>query len=204
MIDFLRGWVINIVTLVTFIILLEILVPSGKIKKFVNLVSGFILVIAIINPFLGVMKKGIDLKEFQITSNNIIDKKEIEESSKILKDDQMKQITEVYRKKIIAQAEEAVKQIKNISNVKADVIINEDYNSKEFGAIKRICLELEVNQKDNKIKPVSKINKIQIGKNDTENTPKKEIDSALESNVQDKISKLLDVDKENIVISLMN
>ena len=47
--EFLKSWVLNIVMLAIFIALLEIIVPSGKIKKFVNLISGFILILSLIH-----------------------------------------------------------------------------------------------------------------------------------------------------------
>jgi stage III sporulation protein AF len=57
---FLKEWILNIVTLSIFIILIEILIPSGKIKKVVNLVTGFILVIALINPILSLFKMDME------------------------------------------------------------------------------------------------------------------------------------------------
>lgn len=39
MIDFLRNWVVNIVTLVVFVMLIEMMLPSGKVKK--NCKSGY-------------------------------------------------------------------------------------------------------------------------------------------------------------------
>ena len=44
MIEFIKNWVVNTVTIVMLIILIEMLIPSGKMKKIVNLVTGFILV----------------------------------------------------------------------------------------------------------------------------------------------------------------
>lgn len=208
MVDFLKSWVLNIITLVIFIVLLEILIPSGKIKKFINLTSGFILIIAIINPFLGLFSKGISLKDLQFADSNIIDKREMQESSKLLKENQMKQISEVYRKKIIRQIEESAKEVKGVSDVKADVIINEDYNSGSFGEIKRVFLSLKPDQKESNIKAVTKIEKIEITKDtksakDAKKSGKvqKEVDTGIKKQVEDKINKLLDIQRENIVIS---
>jgi len=75
MIDFLRNWVVNIVTLVVFVMLIEMMLPSGKVKKIVNLVTGFILVIGLINPVLELFEKEIDLKEFQLAGSNYIDRR---------------------------------------------------------------------------------------------------------------------------------
>lgn len=57
MLEFLRSWIINIVTISLILILFEIIVPSGKIKKIITLVSGFVLLIAVVNPFLQLKKQ---------------------------------------------------------------------------------------------------------------------------------------------------
>ncbi|MCX7923266.1 MAG: stage III sporulation protein AF [Clostridia bacterium] len=208
MLEFLRSWTINIVTLVIFIVLLEILVPKGKIKKFINLVSGFILIIAIVNPLLGTMKNGIELKEFQVANSNFMDRKEIEQSGKILEEKQMKQITDVYRNKVIGQIEEHTKTINGIGDVQADVIINEDYKSQNFGEIKRVYLKLSMNNKNSVVKPVSRIEKVKVqtGNKNISTAIKKENneikDAGLKNKIEDKIAKLLDIKKENIVINI--
>ena len=115
MIGQLKSWVLNIATLATFIVLLEILIPKGKVKKFVNLVSGFILLIAIINPIAAILKKGFDFKEINIASSNYIDKREIEQSSKFLKEKQMKQIVNTYRNKVIRQLEDSTREIPGVN-----------------------------------------------------------------------------------------
>lgn len=202
MLDFLKGWVLNIVTLVMFIVLLEILIPSGKIKKFVNLISGFVLIIAIISPMLGLFNKGIDLKEFHMSSSNFIDRKEIEAKSRILKEQQMKQITEVYRKKLIRQLEETTKEIKGVADVQADVLIDEDYKSSSFGEIKRVYLNLKLGDKGTGIKPVARIEKVEIGNGGKADSGNKEIDVELKKTIENKINKSFGVQSENIVISL--
>jgi len=64
MIDFLRNWVVNIVTLVVFVMLIEMMLPSGKVKKIVNLVTGFILVIGLIILCWSCLKKKLILRSF--------------------------------------------------------------------------------------------------------------------------------------------
>lgn len=206
MIGFLKNWVFNIAALVVFIVLLEIMIPSGKIKKTINLVSGFILIIAMVNPFLNYFKKGMDLKEFQITDSNFLDRREIEADSKILKEKHMKQITEVYRRKIIRQLEENTGIISGVTGIKADVIINEDYNSDAFGEIKRVYLYITLDKKQNRIKPVVKVEKVRINNDDgiqKENEDKNDkIGNALEIQLEDRISKLFNLRKEDIVINV--
>lgn len=205
MIEFLKHWVLNIVTLVVFIVLLEIMIPSGKMKKVVNLVTGLILVIALINPLLGLIRKGINLSEYSIAASNYIDKKEIMINHEILEEKQIKQITNVYREKVINQIESITKDVKGVVDAKADVIINEDYTSERFGEIKKVYLTLIMDDGNEAIKPVLSVKKVQIGKKDSKDEEEpsgKQLDKKVKQQLEDKIERLLNTQKENIVISL--
>lgn len=214
---FLKEWIFKIVTLSIFIILIEIFIPSGKIKKVVNLVTGLILIIALINPILSLLKMNIDLESLQFESSNFIDSKEISINSDILKENQTKLMTDVYREKIIGQFEQIAKEIDKVKDAKADVIINEDYDSESFGEVQRVYLYLVINEKKTNIKPVLSVEKIQIGKTtnskdknkspeDSENIEDKETiqdtaDPEIEKQLKDKIHELFKIQKENIIIS---
>lgn len=215
--DFLKEWILNIVTLSIFIILIEILIPSGKIKKVVNLITGFILVIALINPILSLLKMNIDLEDFQFENSNFINAKEISINSDILEENQTKLMTDVYREKIIEQFEHIAKEIDKVRNVKADVIINEDYNSESFGEVQRVYLYLGIDEKKNNIEPVLSVKKIKIGKNinsedkniSLENTKELKnteitndvVNPEIEKQLKEKIHELFKIQKENIIIS---
>lgn len=208
MIEFLKDWCLNIAALVIFIVLLEMLLPSGKMKKMINLVSGLILVIALINPVLGLLQKGIDLEIYQMSNSNFIDKKEIMVNSQVLKEEQIRQITNLYRNKIISQVEELVKGIKGVSDVKADVIINDDYSDENFGEVKRVYLELKLGEADEKtkgIKRIKTIDKVIVGREknrEIEEVKDAKIDKELRKEIENKIENMLNIQKENIVISL--
>lgn len=209
MIEFLKDWCLNIVSLVIFIVLLEMLLPSGRMKKMINLVSGLILVIALINPVLGLLQKGIDLEEYQMTNSNFIDKKEIMANSQVLKEEQTRQITNVYRNKIIGQIEDLVKDIKGVLAVKADVIINDDYSDEKFGEVKKVYLELKLGEAEEdikRIKSVKNIDKVTVGKvkkQESGEVSSKKIDNELKKQIENKLEKLLNMQKENLVISLI-
>jgi len=208
MIEFLKDWCLNIAALVIFIVLLEMLLPSGKMKKMINLVSGLILVIALINPVLGLLQKGVDLEVYQMSNSNFIDKKEIMVNSQVLKEEQIRQITNLYRSKIINQVEELVKGIKGVSDVKADVIINDDYSDENFGEVKRVYLELKLGEADEKakgIKRIKTIDKVIVGREknrEIEEVEDAKIDKELRKEIENKIENMLNIQKENIVISL--
>lgn len=219
MIDFLKDWCINIVALVIFIVLLEMLLPSGKMKKMINLVSGLILVIALINPILGLMNSGVDLEVYQMANSNFIDKREIMVNSEVLKEAQTRQITNVYRSKIISQLEALAKEIEGVLDAEADVIINEDYSDEKFGEVKKVYITLKLGEVDDEranktdkadstienVKIVKNVGKVKINTNKTVDSREKseeEIDNKLKLALENKIEKMLNIQKENIIISL--
>lgn len=208
MIDFLRNWVVNIVTLVVFVMLIEMMLPSGKVKKIVNLVTGFILVIGLINPVLELFEKEIDLKEFQLAGSNYIDKKEVMINSEVLEERQIRQITNAYREKIITQLKSVAKDIKEVKEAEADVIINEDYTSERFGEVKKVYLYLSLEDESEQVKHILEVKrvKVDIGQsvdNSDNKGLEKQPDEKIRRELEDKVIKLLNVPKENIVISLM-
>lgn len=217
MIGFIKDWIINIIALVLFIILLEIIIPSGKTRKYVNLVTGFILIIAIINPFIKLLKGGISLEAFQLAGSSEVQRLEIEKNSKLYKKEQMKQITEVYRQKVIKQLERSAEETEGVAEAEADVIINEDYASENFGEIKRAYINIVPKAEGEKTKPVDSIKKIKVkldvnstGKNSNSIGPdsmQKETDNALVegkvvSSIEDKVGKLFNLKADNIIIGL--
>ena len=223
MVDFIRQWIVNIVTLVLFIVLIEMLLPSGKMKKYAGLVTGTILIIAIISPLLGLFGKNFDFAALQTMSSNTLDKLQVEKDSKLLEKKQMEQIVEVYRKKIIEQLEENAKEVEGVGQVKADVIFNEDYQSKGFGEIKRAYLEVtpavskgdgsggankgdgsaRTDEGDGSIKmdAVAGVERVKIGNGGKLEESGESVDPVLRKRLEERISKVFGVESEDIVIS---
>jgi stage III sporulation protein AF len=152
MIEFVKQWVINIVALVLFIVMFEMLLPTGKMKKYINLVTGTILIIAIISPLTGFLGKNADITALQVSNSNNLDKLQMENESKVLEKEQMKQIVDVYRDKIIEELEQNAEEVKGVKQAYADVIFNEDYNSPNFGEIKRAYIEIVPEATSTKVK----------------------------------------------------
>lgn len=213
MLEFLRSWIINIVTISLILILFEIIVPSGKIKKIITLVSGFVLLIAVVNPFLQLKNSNFDLSEAVQADSFYIDQKEVENSSKLLEETQARQIAEVYKKKLALRIEEEAGKLEGVSVTKTTVEINEDYNSEKFGEITKISVELKKasKEKDKKtIEPVVTVEKIDINarlnkKKEKEKEGLKFVDpedKRLAELVKQNLNKSLEVNKESIEVTI--
>lgn len=142
MISFLKNWALSIVTLVLFLLLVEIMMPSGSTKKFVNLVAGFILMLAIIRPVTELFTKDIRISETFYIDSSFLDRSEISRRSSKLEDEQRQQVLNLYRERLLERIEQAVMETEGVGKARADVIINEDYESGRFGEVKRVYLEL--------------------------------------------------------------
>ncbi|HHV96206.1 MAG TPA: stage III sporulation protein AF [Clostridiaceae bacterium] len=151
MIDFLKEWVLNLASLGIFLVLIDILAPSGKSKKVINMVSGFILVLAIIQPFLNWIFSNVNFSELYDQNNEYIEaimgetEKSIADtqgnfSAAELKEKQNKQIIIIYSQKLADRIRKIVMEVENFQRVDVDLIINEDYNSWNYGEIKKIYI----------------------------------------------------------------
>ncbi len=202
MLEFIREWVLGIVMLLMFIVLLEMLLPSGRIKKYANLVTGFILIIAIVNPPLKYFGSNTLPAEMIDWESNYIDREVIQLDSKLLEEEQTRQIVELYRKKLIQQLEYTALDVEGVGSVTADVIINEDYESETFGEIKRAYLAVTEKEKDGRDKKIKKVEKVSVGGNDAVLSKTEErLDAELEEKLREKVGSLFGIHGDAIVIS---
>ena len=222
MLEYVKQWIINIVSLVLFIVILEMLLPKGKMRKYAGLVTGAVLVIAIVNPLLNLFGEEFDFTAAQTVSENMLGKAQAVNDSGLFKKEQIVQIVEVYRLSIIEQIEYNAKEIEGVKDARADIIFNEDYDSPAFGEIKRVYLEITAGGaegrggKQDGMKPdgtkpdgkdgINRVEKIKIGR--IGNTAELEMKPASEDigfetrkMLEDRISRVFGVDRENIIIS---
>jgi stage III sporulation protein AF len=217
MAEFVKSWIINIIALVLFILLIEIIIPSGKTRKYINLVTGFLLIIAVINPFIKVLRGGVSLEEFQLAGSTELQKLEIKKSSELYKEQQMKQITSVYRQKVIKQLVKSAEETDGVAAAEADVIINEDYHSESFGEIKRAYIYIKPGEEGDGSKPVDSIKRVRVkldtgpgtedGDGERQETELLDADNTqimpgIRNSIEEKISKLFSLEPDNIVVDL--
>jgi len=202
--DSLRQWIINITTVAIFIVILEIMLPSGKMKKMVNLISGFILIISIIYPLSNVVSQGIKMTgglfEDSGYFSGTFDKKKIQNDGSAMKEEQIKQIVQLYREKVINHIKESVKKVKGVGEVNADITFIDDYSSENFGQLKRIYIYVTPEKDRSEDNSIKAVEKVQIGKE--AGVPKKEVvlDPEIVSKIQLDLSGLFNIDKEDIIV----
>jgi len=83
-------------------------------------------------------------------------------NSEVLEERQIRQITNAYREKIIAQLKSVAKDIKEVKEAEADVIINEDYTSERFGEVKKVYLYLSLEDESEQVKHILEVKRVKV------------------------------------------
>ena len=205
MLSFLSSWVINIVTVSIIIVLFEMLMPNGKTKKIINLITGFILIIAIINPFLSLKTSDINIAGIALQESSYLDKKEIENSSKYMGKTQMSQITEVYKKRVCENISSQLDKMDGIEQATVSVDINENTESESFGEIQKVYITIKKGDKaenTKSFKPVIVVNKVDISiKKESKKAVVDFGEQKLQDSVKENIYKTFQIDTKNIVVN---
>lgn len=174
MINFLKTWCENIVVIIVICIIIEIILPEGKNKKYVQVIIGIYIIFTILNPIINNLLdlENVNLKEIIGYENTI-------ETSLNYNN---KNIEKIY---IDAMENEIKKEINvlgfDVKKIRIETSLN-------YEKIEKIIIELkEESIKTNEIK-------VEIKEN------KKEISSEEKEKIVDKILELYEVEKDKILI----
>lgn len=195
MIEFLRGWIINIVIISIFIAILEAILPNNSFKSYIKMVGGFLIIIALINPFINLISKNINIDK-DVFSN--IDKNNsLYYSNEKINHSNNNQIEELYIENLSSAIDESVEKKFNYNVKNIDIKLLE---SDEFkGEIKNLTIHLSKEKKleENRERNII-IKKIDIGnKANNNNESQKNIkDEDLKKYIKDEFN--IDTKKVNI------
>ncbi|ADL68816.1 stage III sporulation protein AF [Thermoanaerobacterium thermosaccharolyticum DSM 571] len=190
-VEMVKNWILQIAYISILAIVFELLIPSSNMKKYVKVVIGLTIMIAIINPILGFLKNGVDVNstlEREYNYNSI----DINSMTKQAEIERNKLIVDEYKKRLNEQIKERILDIIDASDVEVESTIIEDLNDKNFGVIKNVHVVLS----NVKYKMVNDINdgKIII---DTSKTDEK---GQILDDIKNDISKFYNVPLKNITI----
>jgi len=138
-----------------FISFLEIVLPKGNMKRFIDMIIGFLIIIVVINPFIKFINKDIDIERNIFTSINRFNN-EYKESDSI-EALQQDQITSVYINKLKEDIKDQIEYNSDYKVSVLNVLIVEDTEDEDYGKIKKIELVLEYKEEDIKDKDIIKV-----------------------------------------------
>ncbi|WP_432665220.1 stage III sporulation protein AF [Wukongibacter baidiensis] len=206
MIEIIKDWITNIVTIIILISFLELLMPDGKIKKYVNLILGFIVMLVILNPILDILNNKGDIENEVFTISSELSKSEYAFVTSNIESRQMDQLSALYKdriKKDIAYRVESKYDVK-VTEVSIEI---EDKGKGKIGEIKK--LEMSVAEKTESSKddtiPIVKIdvsdsNIDEESKKSNNNNQQDNINIDLRNKIRDDVSNIYNLNKKSVVI----
>lgn len=198
-VDFLTLWVKDIVIVFVLISIIEIIIPNGNMKKYIDMIIGFLIIIVIISPFIKLIHKNfsMDKRILQRTQEQI----EFDYDNKLGRT-QEEQMERVYVQKLEGEIKELINESTDYEVEKLYIAIYKD--EERYGNIKDMEINLrEIQEKEEKaikdIIIIDNINEVSIGDKEQSNTS---LVKLKDDEIKDIISSNYDIPRENIRIFL--
>ena len=195
-IEFLTIWLKEIVLVFIFISIVELVLPNGNMKKYINMIIGFLIIIVIIGPFVKLIHKDYsfarDLYKNKIEGINF-EYKENQELNKI----QEEQIKNFYIDKLHGEIEDLV--LNTTDYFIEEIKISIDEGKESFGKLESVELILtdkqDIQSEDKII--VKEVKKVSIGESQEVMVKYKELN---DDKIKKTISEKYSLPKEKIKI----
>lgn len=189
-------WLKNIVIITATVTLLHLILPKSM-GKYVKIVTGFIVVLAMIQPFTNVLNTDFYLQNLMLKHDLIMKESTVNQMKPVSADEITANETEltvqVYKDKLSQNIEQNIGENLNLK-VKVALEIYEDLEQEDFGTLKSAQVTLLSDEKDPTINPIEKV---QIGKEDE----KQAIDEKTTKNINNFFLNFYNLESENISIS---
>ncbi|MDI6602124.1 MAG: stage III sporulation protein AF [Thermoanaerobacteraceae bacterium] len=133
-----RDWIINIFVVMIFITILDAIIPSSNFKKYIDVVTGLVVIIAILSPVINLIK-GEDFIQKEVLSSTIgLKSEEIVNDNAYLKVQQDVFINQ-YKKNMEENIRQWISKKYNADVKRVSIDFNSDINDTEhFGYIKKV------------------------------------------------------------------
>jgi len=206
LIEFLRSWVLNIVIIIIFITITDVVLPEGNIKKYVRVIIGTFVLLTIIKPFINITDIANDFERAYIEANVVLNGDNELFDKEVLSSYQNKKAIEIYESKLKDMITSAVsyKTSINKKNIDVTININKNQDSSEFGMISNISVIIDNQEKEGKIE---KIKKVRIGEeekviyNEAEEYNFNEKTST--ADIRNMLSEMLGIDNNKVQVKLI-
>ena len=72
MIAFLSNWLKEIVLLILIATFIDLLLPNRSMERYVKLVMGLVIILAILAPIISLLNKNVDLSKLSLTDGTLL------------------------------------------------------------------------------------------------------------------------------------
>ena len=202
LIEILRPWIMNIVIVIFFLLLTDMILPEGNIKQYVKVILGLFIILVIIEPLTGIKSISTNFENIYIETAAFLETDSINMGVEALNNYHKEKALELYKENIEKSVVNTVSKELSIdsSMIKVQLELEDDTDAYS-GMIEYIIISIP-DKRDNAF--IDKIKKVEIS-NDKKVIYKDEKeynfnDKAYTEELKNMLTKLLPVKKENIEI----
>ncbi|MBD1373238.1 stage III sporulation protein AF [Hazenella sp. IB182357] len=207
MISWLSDWVQQIVLIVLIAGFVDLILPNTAMERYVKLVMGLLIILAILSPLLGLLGKEYDLSELALQQEKesralgMDSLRFIQSKSEELKKTQMEQIDERTIETMKSMIQQQLKQHFSIQT--SEVVIALHQNEQQTKEIKSIYVMItELKDDETQVNHIEPVKPIQIGKDmsqKVEDEPSDEVKKQLDE-IQHYLMRYWGLNPEQVVV----
>lgn len=197
----LKVWLLNIVMVIVFVSFIEILMPNNKMKKYLSLILGFVVMLVILNPLVNMINSKEDLANEFFKISNQLNKEEYTFVSKNIETKQQKQLLSLYKKRLKS---DIVNRIENKYEVKVlDVAIDLEDNKEKMGEIKGMkvsIMEKAGSAYEKEVVPIVKIDVLEDSQEKAKDKDEQVPSKIVQERIQKDIATIYNIKDSDVII----
>jgi stage III sporulation protein AF len=169
----LNAWIKHIILLILFATFLELLIPNNDYKKFIKVIMGLLVLLAVLQPILEIVDHSWDgMEAAAVTGSKIGETKtEIANNGSNFRNERDRVALEQYKKELTKQVRVLTGSIDGIMEVRAEIVLNEDKSEKNYSTIKNITIYAKPGHESKNTTEVNPIKQVEIGNKAKSMTP---------------------------------
>ncbi|GAA5346465.1 stage III sporulation protein AF [Planifilum fimeticola] len=168
--EFVGGWLKQIILLVLVATFFDLLLPNHSMERYVKLVMGLLIILAILNPIFSLLDKNLDLASFTaegqgVPEGNVADLSAIRREGEALQKTQERLVLSQVQQKLGESIKQDVEKQFDVRVVKSEVSVSQA-GEKESPAIQRVRLVISPRRNEGEggeVMPVQPVEPVVIG-----------------------------------------
>jgi stage III sporulation protein AF len=170
MMEFVGGWLKQIILLVLIATFFDLLLPNHSMERYVKLVMGLLIILAILNPIFSLLDKNLDLSSFApeksaVPDGNVTALSTIRREGEALQKTQDRLILSQVKRKMADTIKQDVEKHFDVTVQKSEVDIS-GVGEKDSPTIQRVQLVISPRRKEGEggdVMPVQPVEPVVIG-----------------------------------------
>lgn len=201
--NFLKNWVINIVTTMVFVTIIEIMMPEGSTRKYARLVTGLMVMFVIINPLMNIMAGDFNLGQSVLETSRSIQLKDVSAKIERLEQGNRESISKLYKTNLEEQIKKDVEDNGPVEVIAVEVETDAQYDSGYFGKLISMRVVVQDQEYGKLPQGSTKVERIEIDV-DTEPTRVTRLRNAAGfQDLRELLARTYNVPKDGVTIELL-